>query len=114
MPYVVNAYRSVVHETTGYTPNMLILGSEVSTPLDLMYELPSEMKPSKVHDYVWKLRERLEEAYGYTRQISKQSMLTQKKYFDQNMVGKNFNVGDEILVFFLQRKIGKSPKLMNF
>lgn len=114
LPYVLMAYRSAVHETTGYTPTMLMLGREVSTPLNLMYELPSDMKPSNVHDYVWKLRERLEEAYWYTRQISKQSILRQKKYHDQNVVGKHFTVGDEVLVFFPQRKIGKSPKLMNF
>lgn len=30
------------------------------------------------------------------------------------MVGKNFTVGDEVLVFFPLRKIEKSPKLMNF
>lgn len=110
LPYVVMAYRSAV----GYTPNILMLGCKVSTLLELMYELSSGMKPSKVHDYVWKLRERLEEAYRYTRQISKQSMMRQKKYYDQNLVGKNFTVGGAVLVFFPQRKIGKSQKLMNF
>lgn len=53
LPYVLMAYRSAVHETTGYIPNMIMLGREVSTPLDLMYELPSDMKPNNVHDYVW-------------------------------------------------------------
>lgn len=52
------AYHSAVHETTGSTPNMLMLGREVSTPLDLMYELPSDMKPSNLHDYIWALRKK--------------------------------------------------------
>lgn len=37
LPYVMQAYRSAVHETTGYTPNFLMLGRETTTPLDLMY-----------------------------------------------------------------------------
>ncbi|CAG2253632.1 unnamed protein product [Mytilus edulis] len=32
LPYVMMAYRSSQHETTGYTPNRLMLGREVSTP----------------------------------------------------------------------------------
>ncbi|CAG2214803.1 unnamed protein product [Mytilus edulis] len=36
LPYVMMAYSSSQHETTGYTPNRL-LGREVSTPLDLIY-----------------------------------------------------------------------------
>lgn len=37
LPFVMMAYRSVEHETTGCSPNYLMLGREVSTPLDLMY-----------------------------------------------------------------------------
>lgn len=42
LSYVLMAHRSSVHESTGYTSNMLILGREVSTPLDIIYELPFE------------------------------------------------------------------------
>lgn len=44
------------------TPNMLMLGREVSTPLDQVYELPSDMKPSNVHGHFVK-KKKLEEAY---------------------------------------------------
>ena len=40
LPYVMMAYRSAEHETTSMSPNMLMFGREVSTPLDLMFELP--------------------------------------------------------------------------
>jgi hypothetical protein len=35
LPYVMMAYRTTAHETTGFSPNMLMLGRETSTPLDL-------------------------------------------------------------------------------
>ena len=37
LPYVMMAYRSSEHETTGMSPNILMLGRAVSTPLDLMF-----------------------------------------------------------------------------
>ena len=44
LPFVTMAYRSVEHETTGCSPNYLMLGRGVQTPLDIMYELPSSVK----------------------------------------------------------------------
>ncbi|CAC5405631.1 unnamed protein product [Mytilus coruscus] len=39
IPFVMMAYRASEHETTGQTPNSLMLGRELSTPLDIMYEI---------------------------------------------------------------------------
>ena len=44
IPFVMMAYRCAEHETTDVSPNRLMLGREVSTPFDLMYELPREAK----------------------------------------------------------------------
>lgn len=43
LPFVT-AYRSVEHETKGYSPIYLMLPREVSTPLQLIYEMQSCMK----------------------------------------------------------------------
>ena len=76
IPYVLMGYRSSLHESMGYSPNMLMLGREVATPLDIMYELPSTTKPTIINEYVWKLKETLEKAHRYTHiQIREQSML---------------------------------------
>ena len=32
LPYVLMAYRATEHETTGFSPNMLMLGRETSIP----------------------------------------------------------------------------------
>lgn len=44
LPYVLMAHRSSVHESTGYTPNMFMLGREIATPLDIMYSISKEKK----------------------------------------------------------------------
>ena len=37
IPFVMMAYRASQHESTGFTPNMLMLGRESTTPLDIVY-----------------------------------------------------------------------------
>ena len=36
LPYVMMAYRTSVHESTGYTPHFLVYGQEVCLPIDFM------------------------------------------------------------------------------
>ena len=43
LPYVMMVYRSAEHETTGLTPNMLLLGREATTPFDIAYEMPQQL-----------------------------------------------------------------------
>ncbi|CAG2249602.1 unnamed protein product [Mytilus edulis] len=54
LPYVMMAYRTAVHETTGSTLNRMIMGREVATPVDIMYALPREVKsiPANKWDHV--------------------------------------------------------------
>jgi len=44
IPFVMMAYCTVEHETSGCSPNYMMLGGEVATPLDKMYEKPSQVK----------------------------------------------------------------------
>jgi hypothetical protein len=44
LPYIMMAYRSSVHETTGMASNKMMFGREIATPLDLQYETSSQIK----------------------------------------------------------------------
>lgn len=57
------AYRSAVHETTWTKPHMLMLGREVATPLDIVYEILPSMKRISKNKWVWGLQEKLEDAH---------------------------------------------------
>ena len=52
LPYRLMAYRSSVHESTGFSPHYLVFGQEISLPLDLMYPPPPFAIPIDVHDCV--------------------------------------------------------------
>ena len=67
LPYVLTAYRSSVHESTGYTPHYLVFGHEISLPLDLMYRPPPSTTPIDVHDWVSQKEEAFHQAYELVR-----------------------------------------------
>ena len=85
IPYVMMAYRSSEHETTGVSPNLLMLGRETSTPLDIVYEMPPSIKSIPTNQWVWELRERLESAHTMVRQFTGESIRRQKRYHDQKV-----------------------------
>ena len=35
LPYVMMAFRTSVHESTGYTPHFLVFGEEINLPIDI-------------------------------------------------------------------------------
>ena len=67
LTFIMMAYRSSVHATTGMTPNMMMFGREVATPLDLQYEMPFQIKETPSNKWVWELQERLENAHTFVR-----------------------------------------------
>lgn len=108
------AYRSSVHETTGMTPNMLMFGREVSTRLELAYEMPSSIKDIPSNKWVLELQERIENAHAFVRNKMNQSMVRQKHYHDRKLKWHHFEEGEQVYVFFPRRKQGTSPKFTSY
>ena len=93
---------------------MLLFGREVSTPLDLMYELPELIKPVPNNHWVWELRDKIESAHNLVRQNTQQAMHRQKRLRDTRISYDQFKVGDQVFVYFPVKKIGTSSKLTPF
>ncbi|CAG2249606.1 unnamed protein product [Mytilus edulis] len=114
LPYVMMAYRTAVHETTGSTPNRMMMGREVATPVDIMYELPREVKSIPANKWVWELQERMEDAHQFVQNHVNKEMLRQKQYHDKHLSWNKFNKNDKVFVFFPVRKLGQSPKFTSY
>jgi len=67
LPYVTAAYRATVHQSTGYSPNYLILAREVRSPVDLVLGIPSGQPPASYDDYSTAMEERMKQAYCLVR-----------------------------------------------
>ena len=110
LPYVMMAHRSAEHETTGCTPNRLMLGREVTTPLDLIYEPPVASKSVPRHYWTCELQDRIEEAHGIVQEHVEVEILRQKNYHDQKLSWEQFSKGEKVLEYFPIRKPRRSPK----
>lgn len=114
LPYVMMAYRCAEHETTGYTPNYLMFGREVSTPVDLMFEMPRSIKNTPTHQWAWKMKERIETAHSVVRENTGAAMKRQKRYHDRKLSWEKFEKDDDVYIFFPVRKSGHSAKFTSF
>ncbi|GFV90829.1 retrovirus-related Pol polyprotein from transposon 412 [Trichonephila clavipes] len=59
VPLFLLAYRSAVHETTGYSPSQMLFGRDLRLPCDLLFGRPPDT-PSSPEEYVQNLQARFE------------------------------------------------------
>ena len=111
------AYRSTVHESTGQTPNRMMLGRELPMPSHLLVEAPgaeeSEGGNNKL-PFTEELEGRLQEAHEIAREQSKQSHKRQKRQYDRKAKTSEWQVGKAVWLYNPTKQVGKSPKLMIF
>ncbi|MCG8048998.1 MAG: DDE-type integrase/transposase/recombinase [Candidatus Thiodiazotropha endolucinida] len=114
LPYVTMAYRATEHESTGASPNMLMFGHNTRTPLDLIFQMPPNIKQSPINTWLWELQDRLESVHRFVRENIGSSILRQKKAHDRRVSFESFNTGDHVLVYFPVKKTGQTGKFASF
>ena len=113
LPFVMHAYRTSVHESTGYSPFRLMMGEECSLPQDVTTE---ELRTSREHDVaphpfaVW-VREALEVAYDQVRHSLHRTAAQHKSLYDVKAVNHKFPVGSWVLRYSEKVRIplGRAP-----
>ena len=112
LPLLTFAYRSTVHEVTGFTPNFVMTGREISLPLDVMLETLNPEEKKTVPEYVQSLQTRLQGCFGQVREKLKQAGERQKRYYNLSAHGDRYKPGDLVYLREKTRKKQVSPKLM--
>ena len=64
LPKVLLALRASTHETTGFSPSMLMFGRELRLPIDAMREGPPSEQPPDYPSFVKRQQEILKGVYG--------------------------------------------------
>lgn len=111
LPLLTLAYRSTVHEVTGYSPNYVMLGREVMLPLDIMMGTISDDQRRPVLEYVSNLKTQLNVCFTEVREHLKAQGERQRKYYNLSSHGQSFEVGEVVYMVEKTKKIGVSPKL---
>ena len=102
LPFVMHAYRTSVHESTGYSPFRLMMGEECSLPQDVTTEELRASRESKVapHPFAGWVRDALEVAYDHVRQSLHRTAARRKRLYDVKAVNRKFPVGSWVLRYY--------------
>ena len=103
LPWILFAYRSAVHSTTGFSPFYLMYGREPPGPLDSVYNRWTEAKAEDalpVNQYVQELCLRTHSALEEAYQNSEIKATERKSYYDAKRKVKavSYNPGQSVLV----------------
>jgi hypothetical protein len=83
LPGVMAAYRATAHESTGFSPNVMMFGRESRMPVDVVLGNPNDSQLPLINtdDYVAELQERLRAGYQIVRgHLSKTAELRKQRY----------------------------------
>jgi len=111
IPFLLMAYRSAVHDTTGITPAKMMLGRDLRLPVDLLFGRPECEPTNHASDYIKALQEKLERVYDFARGHLKVKSDKMKEWYDFALEGQQLQVGDPVWLHNPQTKKGLSPKL---
>lgn len=111
LPLLTLAYRSTTHEVTGFTPNYVMTGREISLPLDVMMGAMPDEARRQVPQYVAEMKERLETCFSEVRTHLKAYGERQQRYYNLKIHEQEFQPGDAVYLREKTRKVNVSPKL---
>ncbi len=109
LSHLTAAYRATPHESTGLTPNMMMLGREVRLPGEVYVQGPEE--PASSGHYCSTLRESLLKAHEVARNHLKRAAQKQSASPDVKKELKHYQPGNLVWYFTENKKEGVSPKL---
>ena len=95
LPTCMMAYRSFVPDSTGETPNMLMLRREFEVPLDVTTASTPDVEPPSTK-YSLALQQRLASAHQAARRPLAKAAERQKRNYDKRVSNKLFRVGDSV------------------
>ena len=104
LPFVMHAYRTSIHESTGYSPFRLMMGEECSLPQDVS---TAELRTSREqdvspHPFATWVQHSLEVAYDHVRESLHRTVAHRKRLYDTKAVNRKFPVGSWVLRYYPQ------------
>ncbi len=110
LPYATFAYRCTPQESTGESPNMMMLGREVYLPVDLVTGCP-EVQEGTDTDVAEKLRHNMQCAHDRAKVCPGKSAKRQKQNYDRHASEHGLKAGQFVWLFNPAKKKHVSPKL---
>ncbi|MEW8092744.1 MAG: reverse transcriptase domain-containing protein [Candidatus Thiodiazotropha endolucinida] len=95
LPFLLMAYRTTQHKSTGCTPNLIFLQREISCPLDLMVGPP----PNTLEDicpiqYIEWIKSAMALTHDFVFRNLQVAATRQKTYHDRDLKPRKYDIGD--------------------
>ena len=110
VPQLAGAIRATPNRTTGFSPNFLMLGREVTSPADLLLPVPGSEDREPV-PYAQDLLDRMREVHEVARKHIKDAQQVQKKTYDLRLAQRSYEEGDLVYAIDTSRQAGVGSKL---
>ena len=110
VPYVMMAYRSSVHESTGYTRQFLIFEQELSLPLDCIYRNPQKNSITNIHEFVHNKQQAFRRAFELVRRSLNEKEKRRNAIYNKKFHGLTYKKGQKILLHHPAIAIGTTSK----
>jgi hypothetical protein len=109
---LAGAIRAMEHRSTGYSANMMMLGTEVLQPIDILFRSAGEQfRNENPAEYVKHLRETLREVHELAAEKLRTQLRYQKRTYDLKLFERHYEVGDLVYRLNGASKTGESRKL---
>ena len=94
LPFMMLAYNTTVHTSTGYMPYRLVFGDECNLPGNLVHrELRADPPPGDPGTYASWVQQALYESYDEVRAQQQRATHRQKRNYDSKAVARAFPIG---------------------
>jgi len=95
LDFIIMAFNSTLHQSTGVSPYRLVYGREMAFPLEIITKkIEDRDEPKYVSAYVSELEDRLRESHEVARKHMKASAIRQKCSYNTNAKRHNYDKGD--------------------
>ena len=108
---LAGAYRQSRHDSTGMTPNLMMLGREVRSTAELWFGVNKKQGDRPPTMYVQEIREKLQHAHDIARVHLKNASRRNKLLFDKKAAEEKYNIGDLVWYETHQGQKHITPKL---
>ena len=109
LPYATMAYRSSVHESTGYTPQFPFFGQELSLLLDCMYPNPKKAT-TDIHEFLHNKPQAFQRAFELVRRNLNEKQKRRNAIYKKKVHGPTYKEGQKVLLYHPAIAIGTNSK----
>ena len=111
LPYIAMAMRATINRSTGFTPNMMVFGREISLPVDVLMGTTNKEGDKEPPEYVSNLVSKLKTTHAIARENLEKTQVYMKDTYDAKLKQQSYEVGDLVYKLNTAVKKGQSRKL---